>query len=204
MHFRTVLEHVSEIIRKKDFEQAEEVLLEARTRAVVEGDIQTRALILSELVELYCIMDPPQLAKAEALSRERESLTGSAYSRLQTAMILHHGAHDFTRAVPKLEEAIAQGRTEQDEKTVYTALSLLGEASLELGRNEQAIRALGQLEQMVERKEKFVVGDETRFLEALHLRHVEPERVIRLASTLASVCRDRAFKERLQTLSMLS
>jgi hypothetical protein len=204
MDFKTVLEQVSEIIRKKHFNQAEEVLLEANNRAVVEGDVQTRMLILSELVELYCIMDTPQLAKAEALSREREGLAGSAYSRLQTAMILHHGAHDFTRAVPKLEEAIAQGRTEQDEKTVYTALSLLGEASLELGRNGQAIRALDELEQMVERKGKFVVGDETRFLEALYLRHVEPERVTRLASTLASACRDRAFKERLQTLSMRS
>lgn len=204
MDFRTILAGVSEAIRQKNFEHAEEVLLEANSRAVAEGDIQTRALILSELVELYCIMDMPQLAKAEALSRERESLTGSAYSRLQTAMIIHHGAHDFARAVPKLEEAIAQGRTEQDEKTVYTALSLLGEANLELGRNEQAIRALGELEQMVERKQNFVVGDETRFLEALHLRHMEPERVIRLASILASVCRDRAFRERLHALSIHS
>ena len=105
MYFKSILTLVSELVRKRDFQRAEEeALLEADKQANAEGDTQARQLILSELVELYSVMDKPQLAKAESFSRERERLA-SAYSKLQTAMVLHHGIHDFVRAVPKLEEA---------------------------------------------------------------------------------------------------
>lgn len=201
MYFKSIITLVSELVRKRDFQRAEEALLEADKQANAEGDTQARQLILSELVELYSIMDKPQLAKAESFSRERERLACSAYSKLQTAMILHRGIHDFVRAVPKLEEAIILGRTEKDERTVYTALSLLGEASLELGRVEQAMQVLDELEQMVANKGQFVVGDETRFLESLHSRQLERERVARLAATLSTACRDNVFRERLRSLS---
>ena len=145
MDAKALLGFVSELIREKNFVRAEELLLEANRKGQTEGDAQTRSYVLSELIELYCILDPPQLAKAEALSVERERLNPSAYSVLQTAMILHHGARDYARGVPKLEEAISQGRTERDDRTVYTALGLLGQASLGLGRTDQALQVLGEL-----------------------------------------------------------
>jgi len=199
---RELSELVSKLIRERNFRRAEELLLGARTAAAAEGDAQTTQLVLSELVELYCISEPRRLAEAEVLSGERERLTASAYSKLQTAMILHHGARDYARAVPKLEEAIARGKAEHDDGTIYTSLSLLGQACLELGHTEKALAVLAEFEKMVASKKSFVVGDETCFLEALRARRLESERVTRLASTLAPVCRDSAFKERLKALTV--
>jgi hypothetical protein len=147
-------------------------------------------------------MDPPSWAKAEALSMKRERLARVSYSKLQTAMILHHGAADYARAVPKLLEAIAHGKAEDDEKTVYTAMSLLGQGSLKLGDVDQALAVLSELEHMVARKGSFVVGDETPFLESLRERGLEVARVKRLASTLSKACRDPEFQKRLHSLAV--
>ena len=117
-------------------------------------------------------------------------------------MVLHHGLHDYSRAVPKLEEAISHARVERDDRTVYTSLSLLGQAHLELGHISEALAVLSELEEMAATKGTFVVGDETCFLENLKARRLETGRVARLASSLASVCRDPAFKERLGALTI--
>jgi tetratricopeptide (TPR) repeat protein len=202
MESREIPDLVSELLARGDFRGAEELLQEARKKAIAEKDNQKLSQVLSELIEVYSISDPPVWSKAEALSRERESLSDSAYSRLQTAMILHHGFHDYSRVVAKLQEAIAQGRRERDDRTVYTSLGLLGEAHLQLGRSQEALGALSELEQMVASRGKFVVGDETCFLEELKARGIEVKRVARLAGTLASVCRDPEFKERLGDLAV--
>jgi len=201
MDSRILIERLSNLIAQKNFQGAEELLLEKRKKASAANDAQLMGVVLSELIELYSLLDPPLWSKAEALSIERERLAPSAYSRLQTAMILHHGARDYIRAVPKLEEAISQGKAECDDKTLYTALSLLGQASLGLGNKARAIVVLNQLEQLVAKKASFVVGDETPFLESMVTRGLEIGRVKRLASTLAKACRDPDFKERLNSLA---
>src|SRR5689334_15499826 len=114
MDSRALLEVVSKLIAGRNYHGAEKLLLEAQKQAEAEGDARTLHFVLSELIELYCISDPPLRAKAEVLSSERERVIPSAYSKLQTAMILYHGAHDYARAVPKLEAAIAQGKAERD------------------------------------------------------------------------------------------
>jgi hypothetical protein len=202
MDSRELAELVSKLIVERKFQRAEELLLEAQTRADAEGDAQGKQFVLSELIELYCLSEPPLWTKAEALSTEREGLAASAYSKLQTAMILYHEADAFARVVPKLEEAIARGRAEGDDKTLYTSLSLLGQAHLELGRTQKALAVLGELEGMVARRAAFVAGDETSFLEGLGARKLATERVTRLACTLVPVCRDPAFKERLTALAI--
>jgi hypothetical protein len=201
MDFRVLAERVSKLIAQRKFQAAEELLLEEQEKAEASADSLQSDSVLSELIELYCVMEPPSWAKAEALSLKRERIALSPYSKLQTAMILHQGATDYARAVSKLSEAIALGKAEGDDKTVYTALGLLGQASLELGDLGRAVSVLGELEQMVARRGSFVVGDETLFLERLSERGLEVARVKRLASTLATVCRDPEFKERLNSLA---
>jgi len=90
-------DRVSNLIAQKNFQGAEELLLEKRKKASAANDAQLMGVVLSELIELYSLLDPPLWSKAEALSIERERLAPSAYSRLQTAMILHHGARDYKR-----------------------------------------------------------------------------------------------------------
>jgi tetratricopeptide (TPR) repeat protein len=199
---RELSDSISELIVAEDFQRAEQVILDAQRKADAQGDAEIKHLVLSELIELYCIWDPPLWSKAEALSEKREQLVHSAYSKLQTAMILHRGVHDYQRAIKKLEEAVSDGRAERDDKTVYTSLSLLGQTHLELGKNDEALAVLSQIEEMVERKASVVVGDETCFLERLRLQSLETERVARLASILSSACRDRDFKERLRALAV--
>src|SRR5260370_25410444 len=100
-------------------------------------------------------------------------------------MILHHGIHNYAGAIPKLEAAVAQGKVERDDKTVYTSLCLLGQARLEVGRDEEALAVLSELEEMVARKCSFVVGGETGFLEERLARRLEPQRLTLLPSTLS-------------------
>jgi tetratricopeptide (TPR) repeat protein len=195
-----VLRKVSRLIAAKDLKGAEELLLQAQKAADIGGDAEAENLILSELIELYWIAGPPLSAKAVALSGRRERLTPSAFNTLRTAMILQNGSHDYARAIPKLKAAIAQAASEGDERTIYTSLSMLGQAYLEVSQTEKALVALREIEKMVERKGSFVVGDETCFLEGLRRRGLEPERVRRLASALVAACRDLAFRKRLKKL----
>src|SRR5262245_26895089 len=109
---RELAERVAKLITHKDFQEAEQLLLEEKKRAEAAADAQLMRNNLSELIELYCVMDPPSWVKATELSLKREQLARSSYSRLQTAMILHHGEADYARAVPKLLEAITQGKKE--------------------------------------------------------------------------------------------
>jgi hypothetical protein len=148
---RKLSDSISELIAAHNFYQAEQLILDAQTKADAQDDAETKHLVLSELIELYCIWDPPLWAKAAVLSAKREELVRSAYSKLQTAMILHNGIRDYQRAVKKLEEAIAAGKAERDDKTVYTSLSLLGESDLELRRAKEAVAVLDQIEEMVAR-----------------------------------------------------
>jgi hypothetical protein len=104
------------------------------------------------------------------------------------------------RATAKLREAIELGRVENDSKTLYTSLALLGKTLLAEGNPSEAVAILAEIERMAAAKERFVVGDETWFLEDLHARGLERERVARLARILAPVCRDPAFKHRLAVL----
>ncbi len=202
MDANTLPDLVTKLIGEKKLEEAEKLLLEMRERAEAKKDTQLLDDVLEELIGLCWVSQPPMWAKAEQLSLEREAFNPSASNILQTAMILHLGAKDYLRAVPKLEQAAAQGKFEQDDRATYTALARLGEALLQLGQPDKAVAILGDLEEMVEKKKRFTVGDETCFLEALKARGLEIGRVAHLASTLAAVCRDPAFSARLRRASL--
>jgi len=202
MDTRAFVELVSNLIEEKNFERAEDLLLEARSKATAQGDAQGLKLVLSELVELYCLIEPPRLDQAESFAHERELLSSDAYTKLQTAMMLYYAVHDYNRTVPKLREAIDLGRVQNDQRTVYSSLSLLGQALLKLGHTQEALTVLSEIEEMVSGKKSFVVGDETSFLESIRARGLEADRVTRIATALIPLCRDPEFKRRLTALSV--
>jgi len=196
VNFEELPHLVADLIAAHNFPAAEKLLLEAKSAAEREPDIR---LVLSELIELYCVNN--LFLKAEDLSIERERLARSAYAKLQTAMILHHGAKDHLRAIPRLKAAITQGKAERDDTTVYTALTLLGQSFLELGEIENALSVLSEIESMVASKAKIVIGDETCFLEMLRSKGFEVARLERLSAILWKACRDPEFKRRLAKLA---
>jgi hypothetical protein len=202
MNLRVLSDLIPDLIMEGKLEEAERKLLEAYREASNQKD--TEALgehILPMLVELYCSQEPPNLIKAEAFAREREQVDARAYTKLQTAMVLYQVARDYPRAVAKLEDAVSQGIAENDDGTVYSSLSVLGQALLQLDRESEAVRVLKEIERMVLAKKSFVVGDETLFLESAHAHGVEIATVKRLASVLAPECRDPEFESRLRALA---
>jgi hypothetical protein len=189
------------LLANRHFDTAECLLLEARARAATDRDSEALQVILSELVELYCVMEPPRLDLAERCSLEREHLARTVSNVLQTAMLLCHAAHDYPRAKVKLEEAIDLGTKANDDGAVYSARALLGQALLELNRKTEAATILSQIEGMVLAKKSVVIGDETLFLEIAREKDIDPVAVRRVASLLAPNCPDPEFAKRLQKLA---
>ncbi len=116
-------------------------------------------------------------------------------------MMLYYVAQDYRRAAAKLREAMDKGREEDDSSTVYSSLSLLGLACLDLGDITDAVGALKELESIVLEGKPFIAGDETLFLERMRSKGLEAASVIRIASAVAPSCRDGEFASRLRALS---
>lgn len=184
--------------------EAERLLLSVKRQVDETGDLQEKLLVISELIELYCVAEPDNLQQAVILSLEREALSGDAVSPLQTATLFSYVLGNDEGAVKKTGEAITLGRAQGDFSTVYTSLSVLGQSLLRLGRTPEAISSLGEIEAMVEAKNRIAVGDETAFLEALREQHLDDERVAKIASALVPRCRNKLFKERLESLAAVS
>jgi hypothetical protein len=100
-----------------------------------------------------------------------------------------------------LQEAIGQGKVENDDSTVYSSLSVLGQALLQLDRKSEAVDVLKEIEQMVLAKKPVVIGDETLFFEGARAQGLEVPTIKRLASVLAPLCRDPEFESRLKALA---
>jgi hypothetical protein len=137
---------------------------------------------------------------ADSISTEREAISADANSKLQTAMLRCWAAHDYRGTIPKAQQAIAEGESEGDHSTVYTALSLMGLASLQVDDLVNATVAIDHIEQMIQGQHRIVIGDETPFLEAARARGVRLDAVARIASRLAPICRDPEFAKRLREL----
>lgn len=193
---------VSALIQRKQFAEAEALLVEARREAVEDVDLDTVDYVLSELTELCCVMEPPDITRAAEFCLEREAVRNTSYNKWRTAMMFYWSAHDYSQTVAKAREAVQKAMDEGDTKTAYSALSLLGLALLELDRTDEATATLGKIEDMVRQRKSLVVGDETLFLERANARGLERTTIRRIAKVLAPVCRDATFAGRLQALSL--
>jgi|HubBroStandDraft_6_1064221.scaffolds.fasta_scaffold444871_1 hypothetical protein len=202
MDIRKLDETVSVLIRRKQYAQADALLSEARREAVERADPDALDFVVSELAGLCGQMEPPDVARAEEFCLEREAARNTGYNKWQTAMTLYWNVHDCSRTVTKSREAVQKAMEEEDTKTAYSALSLLGLALLELDRTDEAGVTLREIGDMVRQRKRIVVGDETLFLERANTRGLERPTIKSIASILAPVCRDAAFAERLQALAL--
>lgn len=69
METRTLLRLVSERVREKKFAEVEALLTRAKAQAAADHDLNAERLILSELIELYCVVDSPDTTKAERIEQ---------------------------------------------------------------------------------------------------------------------------------------
>lgn len=202
-----IVDRVSEMLAQGRAIEAEELLIASKAEAVAASDSGRTELIMSELISLYCTGEPRQYRKAEEVSLEREALKRDAGSRLQTAMLLFYSARDPKRAAAKAREAVEMSREQSDYVSLYSSVSLLGLVSVRLQHNDEALSLLNELEGIIHSDaalsspRRFVVGDETTFLEALKERNLAGGQVRRIASALVSLCRDPSFGKRLSVLA---
>jgi hypothetical protein len=200
-------ERITKLIVSEQFDLAEAELQQAKLQATQEADSYALEEVLSSLATLYRVKEPPDLAKAESCSLELERVSGTGYAKVQTAMMLYWSMHDLERTVTKAREGITAATAEQDDKTVYQGLSLLGLALLDLHQDDEAVRVLGEIESMVAARLRIVVGDETLFLERL-FEQTKAEKtrnaIQEIARILWPVCREAAFADRLKTLANAS
>jgi len=177
---------------------------EAKLQASNAADHQALDHVLSLLVTLCRVKSPPDLSKAEAYCLERERVIGTGYAKAQYAMTLYWAMDAPGRAVAKAREAIAAGKHEGDDETVYQSFGLLGLALLDLHQDDEATQVLDEIHKMVAERRRIVVGDETLFLERLRAQTKDMSTITMiqgLAKTLSPFCRDTAFKVRLEKLT---
>jgi hypothetical protein len=88
------------------FVEAERLLRAARSEAANASDPEALEEALNLLVDVYALQEPPNIASADVVCLEREELTKTAYSKLQTAMVRYWavGAAD---AIAEIERMIA-------------------------------------------------------------------------------------------------
>jgi hypothetical protein len=204
MDFLKLDQRIMELIDGEKFDAAEAELHQAKLEASNAADHQALDHVLSLLVTLYRIKEPPDLPKAEAYCLERERVIGTGYVKAQYAMTLYWTMDDAARTVTKAREAIAASGQEDDDKTVYQSFGLLGLALLDLHQNDESIRVLNEIHKMVAERRRIVVGDETLFLERLRAQTTDVKTIAtiqEIARTLSPVCRDPEFSARLRKLA---
>jgi predicted ATPase len=81
MDFLELNQRVMKLLTAGQFDSAEAELHQARLQASKQTDRYALEQVLSSLVELYCIMQPPDLTKAESYSLERERISGTGKPR---------------------------------------------------------------------------------------------------------------------------
>jgi len=201
--FETAYREAAALVAARQFQNAETALQRLRQK---ESEPSNLDLLLLELVQLYCLMEPPDFAKAEACCLEREHVIQTARSKYATAMMYYWSMHDVARTLEKLPQVIEQAIRGGDDSTLYSAFSLKGLALLDIGRLNEATAVLDEIVAMVQRRSRVVVGDETLFFERLSKASVAPETrttIRELARTLSPMCRDLSFVARLDALERI-
>src|SRR5664279_4180554 len=143
--FDTAYRQAVALVAARQFHQAETALQHLRQQ---ESEPSNLDLVLPELTQLYCLMEPPDFAKAEACCLERERVSQTAYSKYATAMMYYWSMHDAARTLDKLSQAIEQASKDRDDSTLYSAFALKGLALLDDGRLNEATAVLDEMAAM--------------------------------------------------------
>jgi hypothetical protein len=198
--FRELDEVLSTALKNGTSSEAETRFLDERRDAVQRSDRDTLLFVDQLLVHLFSGARIPDVAKAEKYAREREQHEGSAYGKLQTAMILYIVKHDPKAAAAKAEEAINVGRLNNDDVTVYSALAVRGQALLDLSEFDAAREVIGEIDVMLDRKKDVRSADATVLLEKASALRLDSHRVKIIARKIDELTSDIHFKSRLERI----
>lgn len=159
-------EKINDLIRKGRHREAESKLLEAHAELKASNAPSDLEYVAGRLAQFYSMPPAEDPVKAEKYFTECERLSSTAYARLQTATFYFYVLRDFPKTIRKVEEIKAL-KDVSGSASYYSALTLKGQALINLGMIDDAGRVLDELLSMIMgNPPKFPFGDEINFLEA--------------------------------------
>jgi len=157
---------INDLIRKGKQREAESKLLEAHAELKAANAPSDLEHVAGRLAQFYSMPTTEDRVKAEQYFTECESLSSTAYSRLQTATFYFYVLRDFPKTIRKVED-IKAVKDVSGSPSYYSALTLKGQALINLGMIDDAGQVLDELLSMIRgNPPKFPFGDEINLLEA--------------------------------------
>lgn len=141
-------ETIAKLLIAKRQVEAEQILLREYDTAKRSADNHMLDVVLGLLVHVYVSSRPPNLIRGREVCAEREANLHSAYNMLQTGLFLYYAADDPIGAAAKLRDAITKAKEEGQDPTLYSSVSLLGCALMDLGQVNEAAGVLKEIERM--------------------------------------------------------
>jgi tetratricopeptide (TPR) repeat protein len=157
---------VSELIKSGKHREAEDQLLKAHAQLKAANAPRDLEHVAGRLAQFYSMPQTEDRVKAEDYFSECESMSSTAYTRLQTATFYFYVLKDFSKTIKKVEDIKAL-KDVSASPSYYSALTLKGQALINLGMIDEAGKVLNELLSMIRgNPAKFPFGDEINFLEA--------------------------------------
>ena len=157
---------ISNLLRSGQERQAEQELLNTSAELRRTGDIEGLKFVINRLAHFYALPMSEDLAKAEQCFLECELLSPEPYTLLQTATFYFYDRRDFSKTITKVDEIKSRWEVTHS-ASYYSALTLKGEALVELGNIDGAKQVLEEILAMIKsRPSGLPYGDELNFLDA--------------------------------------
>ena len=135
---------ISSLLRTGQERQAEQELLNAYAELRRTSDIEGLKFVTNRLAQFYAAPSTEDLPKAEEYFLECEVLSPEAYTLLQTALFQFCVRRDFPKTIAKVDEIKSRWDVAHSD-SYYSALTLKGEALVELGNIESAEHVLEEI-----------------------------------------------------------
>jgi hypothetical protein len=160
---------INQLISDGQEAAAERELLKALAEFRTQSDAEHLKLIHRNLAFFYAMPSTEDPVKAEQHFLEWERLSPAPYTLLQTATFYFYVLRDFSRTITKVDEIKARFDVIRN-GSYYSALTLKGEALIELNHMDDANQVIGEMLAMLAMTKPGgqgrPCGDELNFLSA--------------------------------------
>ncbi|MGO9229081.1 MAG: hypothetical protein ACLQKA_07710 [Bryobacteraceae bacterium] len=191
---------IREMITTGHEKQAERELMAAWSDLTGADDADHRIFILSQLAQFYSLPMAEDLPKAESYFLECEALSPEPHTLLQTAMFYFYVSGNFPKTIAKVDEIKARWDGSQDEG-YYSALTIKGQALIELGNVDGATFVLEEMLAMIKSPPaRLPYGDELNLLSAAISRPRLAERSREILALIISRIRSPEYVQRARSL----
>jgi hypothetical protein len=189
-----------ELTKAKQLNEAETFLLRCYEELKLTDQTEDLEYVIGALAHFYSMPETEDRGRAERFFLEREGLSGDLHSKLETATFYFYVLRDFSKTVEKVKEmGVVHGA--HSSPSYYSALSLMGQALLELNRIEEADRILKEMYVMVQSDETHLpYGDEINFLEHASLHPALASKCRLVAVDILPRIRSKEYAKRAQRL----